>query len=138
MRKFLFLAAFGLASVAWGQPVARTTADGVTAYRTARKLADGGGRVVLVLGTETSMLTSEDKDVYRYTRFTESDELKAFAPGVYDCFLGDDGKPKMERRVPKVVPAVPYFQPAPPPGMALGFQLVGPLGNSVGVCVGRS
>lgn len=138
MRKFLFLLAFG-SSVAFAQPVAKTTADGLTAYRTARKLAEGGQRAVLVLGTETSMLKSEDKDVFRFTRYAEYDELKGFAPGVYDCTKGADGSPKMERRCPPPPPpAVPYYPPAPAPGFGLGFQLVGPLGNGVGVCVGRS
>lgn len=113
MRKFLFLLAFG-SSVAFAQPVAKTTADGLTAYRTARKLAEGGQRAVLVLGTETSMLRSEDKDVFRFTKYAEYDELKGFAPGVYDCTKGDDGTPKMQlRQPPAPLPVVSHFSPYP-------------------------
>lgn len=92
-------------------PVARTSADGVTGYRTARKLAEGGTRVVLVLGGDSSLLTAADKDVYRYTSFTESKELKQFVPGVYDCSKGDNGLPQMLRRTPPPA-VVSHFQSA--------------------------
>ena len=136
MRKRMFVAAVcGLLSVwpAVGQderkPVAKTTTDGLPAYRTARKLADAGERVVLVLGDDVSLLKPEDKEVFRYTKYTETEWLKSQAAGVYDCWKGDDGLPKMERRVPPA-PVRPSV------GLGLGVQFTGPLGNTI--CVGRS
>lgn len=115
MRRKLMLAVLaGLTSAGFalaGDPVAKTTADGVTAYRTARKLAEGGEKVVLVLGADAALLTAADKEVYRYTRFTESEELKEFPSGVYDCSKDDKGRPQMVRRTtPPAV--VSHFQPA--------------------------
>lgn len=111
------------------------TIDGLEGYQKARKLAESGERVVLILGTDDSLLQPGER-VYRYTRYTECDALRSLVAGVYESTGGrmDDGLPAMVRRVP-APQIVQQFAPAPGPqivqprGVQLG--ITGPLGNTV-------
>lgn len=146
MRKRMFVAAVcGLLSAggAFGQvadepkpvvagrswvPEKAKKADDMADFREVRRLVADGGRAVLVVGGADGMLTAADKTVYRCP------SLRDYEDGVYDCFRVGD-QPKWQRRVPPA-PVPQYVQP--PAGFGLNLQLTGPLGNTVGVCVGRS
>ncbi len=87
-----------------GAALAAPTDDGLDEYREARRLAAAGHRVVLVVGDVPAPLGR----VYRAARLPKTD------PGVYDCFLGEDGQPKMLPAVgplPRLFdpPIIPYF-----------------------------
>lgn len=131
MRRFLLAGLVVASAVALafaGPPVARTSKDGLGQYQAAFKRAAGGERVVLVLGSDDSLVTPKDGTVYRYTKYAERPELAGLAAGVYECFLGLDGNAKWARRVPAT--------PAPAIAQPPLFQR--PLFNPLGLCVGRT
>lgn len=94
-------------------------------YPAARKAVEGGATVLVVVGGAEPP-ASPPHPVYTAT----AADLEGFAPGVYLCYPLD-GVPKIETT---------RWAPAPParPGLQLSLGVTGPLGNTVGVCVGRA
>lgn len=99
MRKFLILLMLAFSPLAMAQSVTtKFEEDGVGAYRAAFKKAAAGERVILVLGADDGLLKADEK-AYRYTKYAEWSAVKDMASGVYECYKGEDGGVRWDRRV---------------------------------------